>query len=59
MFIRFTEEYKRKEAAFAEAEGALCEYVSPAKCDCSKCPLKAMCEELEALYNEIVKEGNQ
>ena len=40
---RRRDEYREKEAAFAAAPGALCENVSPAECDCSKCPLREMC----------------
>ena len=48
-------EYRAKEDAFAEAQGALCENVSPLLCNCSICPLKAMCDEL--CNAEIVKEN--
>ena len=39
-------EYMELEELFANTPGALCENVSPALCDCSKCPLRVMCETL-------------
>ena len=48
--------YFEKENAFYDMEGALCENVSPAKCDCSKCPLHSVCIALDKEAAEIEKE---
>lgn len=40
------EEYRLVEEKFASRSDALCENVSPALCDCAKCPAKGMCDWL-------------
>ena len=41
------DEYFAKEAEFARRHDSLCENISPALCDCSKCPTRDLCKWLE------------
>lgn len=50
------EEYKRREAEFIARTDALCEDIEPAKCDCSKCPCRELCEWLDNENPYKVKE---
>lgn len=39
-------EYSEKEREFSARTDALCETTPPSRCDCSKCPCKALCDWL-------------
>ena len=49
------EDYRAVELEFSRRTDALCELEVPAKCDCSRCPARDMCEWLVA--NDPYKEG--
>lgn len=48
-------EYLRIEKEFADCRNSLCENTPPQMCDCSKCPTRVLCEQLEKYYREVTQ----
>lgn len=46
-------EYQQLENKWLDMPGALCENVPVTDCDCSTCPLRHVCAELETMCNSI------